>query len=84
MNDDKAQAALATLCRYVQKECRDETLDRLRKQRHAATQRAHIAKRKLEAIQLEVAVVKASNTLLLYQITKLRHEAAVVNGAFSR
>ena len=84
MNDDKAQAALATLCRYVQKECRDETLDRLRKQRHAATQRAHIAKRKLEAIQLEVAFLKALNTLLLYQITKLRHEAAVVNGAFSR
>ena len=48
MNDDKAQAALATLCRYVQNECRDETLDRLRKQRYAATQRAHTAKRKLE------------------------------------
>ena len=84
MNDDKAQAALATLCGYVRKECRDETLDRLRKQRHAATQRAHIAKRKLEAIQMEVAFLKALNTLLLYQITKLRHEAAVVNGAFSK
>ena len=84
MNDDKAQAALATLCRYVQKECRDETLDRLRNQKHAAIQRAHTAKRKLEVIQLEVAFLKALNKLLLYQITKLRHEAAVVNGAFGR
>ena len=84
MNDDRAQAALATLCRYVQKECRDETLDRLRKQRHAATQRAHTAKRKLEAFQLQVAFLKSLNTLLMYQITKLRHEAAVVSGAFNR
>ncbi len=84
MNDDKAQATLATLCRYIQNECQDETLDRLRKQRHAATQRAHIAKRKLEAIQLEVAFLTALNTLLLYQTTKLHHAAAMVNGAFSR
>ncbi len=55
MNDDKAQAALATLCRYVNEECKEEVLDRLRKQRHAATQRAHTAKRKQEVIQLEVA-----------------------------
>ena len=84
MNDDKAQAALATLCRYVQKECQDETLDRLRKQRHAATQRAHVAKTKLEAFQLQVAFFKSLNTLLMYRITKLRHEAAVVSGAFNR
>ena len=80
MNDDRAQAALATLCRYVQNECRD----RLRKQRHAATQRAHVAKRKLEAFQLQVAFLKSLNTLLMYQITKLHHEATVVSGAFNR
>ena len=76
MNDDGAQAALATLCRYVQNECRDETLDRLRKQRHAATQRAYAAKRKLESFQLQVEFLKALNKLLLTQIPKLRHEAA--------
>ena len=76
MNDDGAQAALATLCRYVQNECQDETLDRLRKQRHAATQRAYAAKRKLESFQLQVECLKALNKLLLSQITKLRHEAA--------
>ena len=69
MNDDKAQAALVTLCRYVQKECRGETLDRLRKQRHAATQRAHIAKRKLEVIRLEVAFLRVLNKLLLHKLT---------------
>ncbi len=76
MNDDGAQAVLATLYRYVQKnECRDETLDRLRKQRHAATPRAHAAKR-LESFQLQVECVKALNKLSLNHITKLRHEAA--------
>ena len=54
MNDDGAQAALATLCRYVQNECRDETINRLRKQRHAATQRAYATKRKLESFKLQV------------------------------
>ena len=76
MNDDKAQAALATLCRYVNEECKEVVLDRLRKQRHAATQRAHMEKRKLEVIQLEVAFLKALNKLSLNQITKLHHEAA--------
>ena len=76
MNDDKAQAALITLCRYVQNECQDETLDRLRKQRHAATQRAYAAKRNLESFQLQVELLKALNKLLLNQMTKLRHEAA--------
>ncbi len=76
MNDDGAQAALATLCRYVQNECRDETLDRLRKQRHAATQRAYAAQKKLESFQLQVEYLKALNKLLLNQITNLRHEAA--------
>ena len=69
MNEDKAQAALATLCRYVNEECKEEVLDRLRKQRHAATQRAHIAKRKLEATQLEVAFLRVLNKLLLYKLT---------------
>ena len=65
MNDDKAQAALATLCKYVNEECKEEVLDRLRKQRHAATQRAHLAKRKLGASQLEVALLLVMNKLLL-------------------
>ena len=78
MNDDKAQVALVTLCRYVQNECQDEVLDRLRKQRHAATQRAHIAKRKLEAIQLEVAFLRVLNKLLLYKLTGHELPAASV------
>ena len=69
MNDDKAQAALITLCRYVQNECQDEVLDRLKKQRHAATQRARIPKRNQEAIQLEVAFLRVLNKLLLHKLT---------------
>ena len=84
MNDDSAQAALATLCRYVQNECRDETINRLRKQRHAATQRAYASKRTLESFKLQVEFLKALNKLLLFQITTLRHEATVVSDAFSR
>ena len=84
MNDDRAQAALATLCRYVQNECRDETINRLRKQRHAATQRAYATKRTLESFKLQVEFLKALNKLLLFQITKLRHEATVLDGAFNR
>ena len=84
MNDDGAQVALATLCPYVQNECRGETINRLRKQRHAATQRAYATKRTLESFKLQVEFLKALNKLLLFQITKLRHEATVVDDAFSR
>ena len=40
MDDDAVQAALATVCAYVQRECRDGVLVQLRKQRQAANQRA--------------------------------------------
>ena len=84
MNNDSAQAALATLSRYVQNECRDETITRLRKQRHAATQRAYATKRTLESFKLQVEFLKDLNKLLLNQITKLRRDATVVSDAFSR
>ena len=48
MDSDQAQAALATVCRYVQKECRDSVLVQVRKQRQAANQRALVARRKTE------------------------------------
>ena len=46
MDSDRAQAALATVCKYVQKECRDGVLVQLRKQRQAANQRVLVARRK--------------------------------------
>ena len=78
MNNDKAQAALATLCRYVNEECKKEVLDRLRKRRHAATQRAHIVRRKREAIQLEVAFLCVLSKLLLHKLTGHELPAASV------
>ena len=71
MDSDQAQAALATVCRYVQKECRDGVLVQLRKQRQAANQRALVARRKTEQLQLEIAFLRILNRCLLYQIRKV-------------
>ena len=54
MDSDLAQAALSTVCRYVQKECRDSVLVQVRKQRQAANQRALVARRKTEQLQLKL------------------------------
>ena len=71
MDSDRAQAALATVCRHVQKECRDGVLVQLRKQRQAANQRALVARRKTEQLQLEVAFLRRLNRCLLYQIRQV-------------
>ena len=54
MDDDAVQAALATVCAYVQRECRDNVLVQLRRQRGAANQRAMVARRKTKQLHLEV------------------------------
>ena len=71
MDSDRAQAALATVCQYVNRECRDGVLVQLRKQRQAANQRALVARRKTEQLQLEVAFVRVLNRCLLYQIRQV-------------
>ena len=71
MDSDQAQAALATVCRYVQRECRDCMLVQLRKQRQAANQRALVARRKNEQLQLEIAFLRILNRCLLYQIRQV-------------
>ncbi len=71
MDSDRAQAALATVCQYVSRECRDGVLVQLRKQRQAANQRALVARRKTEQLQLEVAFVRVLNRCLLYQIRQV-------------
>ena len=71
MDDDTVQAALATVCAHVQRECRDGVLVQLRKQRQAANQRALVARRKTEQLQLEVAFVRVLNRCLLYQIRQV-------------
>ncbi len=71
MDSDQAQAALATVCRYVQKECRDGVLVQLRKQRQAANQRVLVARRKNEQLQLEVAFLRLINDFFMKQLRKL-------------
>ena len=71
MDDDAVQAALATVCAHVQRECRDDVLVQLRKQRQAANQRALVARRKTEQLQLEVAFLRVLNRCLLYQIRQV-------------
>ena len=70
MDSDLAQAALSTVCRFVQKECRDEVLMQLRRQRGAANQRALVARRKNEELQLEVAFLRVLNTFLLNRVRR--------------
>ena len=72
MDDDTVQAALATVCAHVQRECRDDVLVQLRKQRQAANQRARVATRNTEQLQLEVAFLRVLNRCLLYQIRQVR------------
>ena len=71
MGDDAVQAALATVCAHVQRECRDGVLVQLRKQRQAANQRALVARRKTEQLQMEVAFLRILNRCLMYQIRQL-------------
>ena len=71
MDDDAVQAALATVCAHVQRECRDGVLVQLRKQRQAANQRALVARRKTEQLQLEVAFLRILNGCLLYQVRQV-------------
>ena len=78
MDSDRAQAALATVCRYVQKECRDSGLVQVRKQRQAANQQALVARRKNEQLQLEVAFLRVMNEILMKQVRKLNCKLALV------
>ena len=71
MDNDRVQAALATVCSYVQRECRNGVLVQLRKQRQAANQRALVARRKTEQLQLEVAFLRILNRCLLYQVRQV-------------
>ena len=71
MDNDAVEAAPATVCAYVQRECRDGVLVQLRKQRQAANQRALVARRKTEQLQLEVAFLRVLNRCLLYQIRQV-------------
>ena len=63
MDSDQAQAALATVCRYVQKECRDQALTQVRQQRRAAIQRAMVARRSNEEMLLEVLFLPIQDCL---------------------
>ena len=68
MDDDRAQAALATLCRHVNTACRDVVIDKLRKQRHAANQRVYVIRRKLALMQLELTFLRYLNKFMLRQL----------------
>ena len=78
MDDDAVQAALATVCAYVQRECRDGVLVQLRKQRQAANQRALVVRRKNEQLQLEVAFLRMMNEFLMKQLRKLNSRLDLV------
>ena len=71
MDDDLTQVALETVCRHLCQTCRDDILTRVRKNRHAATQRAFVARRKCEQLQLEVAFLRVLNDYLFKQVRKL-------------
>ena len=71
MDDDLAQVALETVCRHVCQTCRDDILTQLRKKRHAANQRALVARRKGEQLQLEVAFLRMVNGYLLKHVREL-------------
>ena len=72
MDDDAAQVALETVCRHLCHVCRDDIVTQLRKQRRAANQRAMVARRKCEQLQLEVAFLRVLNDFLLKQVRKLK------------
>ena len=71
MDDDVAQVALETVCRHLCHACRGEVLTHMRKNRHAANQRALVAHSKCEQLQLEVAFLRIVNDYLIKQIRKL-------------
>ena len=71
MDDDLAQIALGTVCRHVCRACRDDIVTQLRKQRHAANQRAMVARRNCEQLALEVASLRYINELFMKQVRKL-------------
>ena len=50
------------------RECRDGVLVQLRKQRQAANQRALVARRKTEQLQLEVAFLRRMTEFLMKQL----------------
>ena len=81
MDEDVSQVALETVCRHLCQTCRDDMLTRLRKNRHAANQRALVARRKCEQLQLEVAFLRIVNEYLLKQVRKLtaRLETALMD-----
>ena len=68
MDDDKAQAALATVCRHVNAAWKDVLIQKLRKQRHAANQRVYVIKRKLAVMELELAFLRYLNRFMLRQL----------------
>ena len=68
MDDDRAQAAIATVCRHVNVACKDVVIDKLRKQRHAANQRVYVLKRKVAVMQLELAFLRYLNKFMLRQL----------------
>ena len=71
MDDDLAQVALETVCWHICHVCRDDGVTQLRKNRRAANQRAMVARRTCEQLQLEVAFLRALNVFLLKQVRKL-------------
>jgi hypothetical protein len=81
MDDDLAQVALETVSRHLCQTCRDDILTRVRKNRRAANQRALVARRKCEQLQLEVAFLRMLNDFLLKQVRKLtaRLETALMD-----
>ena len=68
MDDDRAQAAIATVCRHVNVACKDVVIDKLRKQRHAANQRVYVLKRKVAVMQLELAFLRYLNKFMLRRL----------------
>ena len=68
MDDDKAQAALASVCHHVNVACENAVIDKLRKQRHAANQRVYMIKRKLAVMELELAFLRYLNKFMLHQL----------------
>ena len=68
MDDDRAQAAIATVCRHVNVACKDVVIDKLRKQRHAANQRVYVLKRKVAVMQLELAFLRYLNQFMLHRL----------------
>ena len=71
MDNDLAQVALETVSRHLCQTCRDDILIQLRKKRRAANQRALVARRKSEQLQLEVAFLRIVNKCLLMHVRNL-------------